>query len=443
MRNKKITLGLLLLLAFGCWAESCGAENIWDLYLLAKSNDPALGGSEARLDASKANADIVFSGLLPHVDANATMSQISHTLINYGPEELHDSYVSRFYHVAVRFPLVHVPTYYNISAAKAGVKSSEAGVSAGRQELILRLSEAYFALLKAQTNERLVGEEIARLTQVLEQAQAFLAAGTGDVIAVYEAQARLDSVVADRYRYESELRLAEQKLAGIVGASVTDIEECLPPVPAGPEPDALDWWLAAMERQEPLIDQAREGLAQAMAERKAANSEHLPVLQATGGYIVSQGGVFLPEVETRQMLAGATLSIPLFSGGETTGKVRRAAANEAQKRYFLQEIRNRQQEQVKTAFFDLRYNFNMIKALEKRRASAEVQLAAVTKGRDIGTRSAIDLLNAEQAYSVAQRDLRNALYDNVVKGILLKVAAGVASEADLLSLPSSLAAPLD
>ena len=73
----------------------------------------------------------------------------------------------------------------------------------------------------------------------------------------------------------------------------------------------------------------------------------------------------------------------------------------------------------------------MIKALKQKEISTEIQLNGVSKGRGLGTRTAIDLLNAEQSYSIAKRDLRNALYDNVVRIIQLKAAAGILDEADL------------
>jgi hypothetical protein len=77
----------------------------------------------------------------------------------------------------------------------------------------------------------------------------------------------------------------------------------------------------------------------------------------------------------------------------------------------------------------------MIKALEQKVSSSEMQLTAVKKGRSIGTRSAIDVLNAEHSYSVALRDYKNTLYDNVLKNILLKNAAGVlGDDTSMLSL---------
>jgi len=414
--------------------------SIWNLYLLAKANDPTLGRSESRVSGSKADSDLLFSSLLPHVSSSAGVKQISQSLSDYGSSNATYDYTALNYNVTAQMTLLHVPTIYSLSAAAAALGGERAGVAVARQNLIVKFTDSYFALLKAQTDKQIALGEINRLKQVLNQSQAFLKAGTGDIISVYEAQSRLDSAGADLTKSESNLRLAEQKLSSQVGKPVEDVVNYLPQQPVGPDPDNLDWWVATMEKEQPLILQAREGVAQTSEQRKAAKAEYLPILQASGGYDVNRGTAALPTAEVRQWFLGATLSLPLYSGGETSAKVRRAAASEEERRHQFDETMDQQRENVKQAFFNLRYNISLIKALEQRRVSAEIQLSAVKKGRKIGTRNAIDVLNAEQAYSLALRDYTYALYDNIIRVIQLKSAAGVLVETDVSAL-SSIEAP--
>lgn len=409
--------------------------SIWELYLAAKTHDPALSRSEARVTGSRADSDVVFSGLLPHLDSSAGMKQISQTLTNYNTTgDVQNNYSALNYNVTARMTLLHVPTLYSLSAAAAALKGEEAGVAAARQNLIVKCADAYFNLLKAQTDRQIALGEINRLRQVLDQAQAFLKAGTGDIIAVYEAQSRLDGANADLTKSESALRLAEQKLSTLAGMPVSNVINYLPQQPAAPDPDNLEWWVATMEKEQPQIRQAREGLNQTAEQRKAVKSEYLPILQASGGYDVNRGTAALPNAEVRQWFAGISLSLPLYSGGETSAKVRRAVATEEERRHMLDESMDQYRESVKQAYFNLRYNISLIKALDQKQTSAEIQLAAVKKGRKIGTRNAIDVLNAEQAYSMALRDHRYALYDNIIRVIQLKSAAGILTEADLTAL---------
>ena len=413
---------------------------IWDLYLSAKANDPALGRTEARVRGSKADSDLLFSALMPHLNSSASVKQISQTLKNYTTNYANYDFTALNYNMTASLTLLHVPTLYSLSAAAAGLSGDQAGVAAARQNLIVKLTDSYFTLLKAQTDKQIALGEINRLKQVLDQSQAFLKAGTGDIISVYEAQSRLDSAGADLTKSESNLRLAEQKLSSQVGKPVTEVVNYLPGQPAGPEPDNLDWWVMTMEKEQPVVRQAREGLSQTAEQRKAAKAEYLPVLQASGGYDVNRGTAALPTAEVRQWFVGASITLPLYSGGETSAKVRRAVAAEEERRHLFDETMDQQRENVKQAFFNLRYNISYIRALEQRKASAEIQLAAVKKGRKIGTRNAIDVLNAEQAYSVALRDYRYALYDNVLRAIQLKSAAGILTESDVSGL-SEIEAP--
>jgi outer membrane protein len=412
---------------------------IWDLYLSAKAIDPSLGRTEARVSGSKADSDLLLSALLPHLNSSAGIKQISQSLTNYSATDSSYDFTAFNYNVTAQMTLLHVPTLYSLSAAAAGLSGEQAGVTAARQNLIVKITDSYFALLKAQTDKQIAVGEINRLKLVLDQSQAFLKAGTGDVIAVYEAQSRLDGAEADLTRSESNLRLAEQKLSTMVGKPVSSIVNYLPQQPAGPEPDNIDWWITTMEKEQPLVQQAREGFAQTTEQRKAAKSEYLPILQLTGGYDVNRGTAALPTAEVKQWFVGASISLPLYSGGETSAKVRRAVASEEERRHIFNETLDQQRENVKQAYFNLRYNISLIKALEQKKASAEIQLSAVKKGRKIGTRNAIDVLNADQGYSLALRDYRYAQYDNIIRVIQLKSAAGILKEVDVSMLAEMIA----
>lgn len=407
-------------------------ETIWDLYLSARANDPALGRSNARVTGSLADSDQLFSTLMPHLDSSAGVQQISQALANYNtPNEVKYGYTSFNYSLIARMTLLNVPAIYSLSAADAGLRVEQAGVAAARQNLIIKFTDAYFALLKAQADKHIALGEIKRLKQVHDQSRAFFKEGTGDLISVYEAQSRLDGAGADLTKSESTLRLAEQKLSSVVGKPVKAIVNYLPQQPAKAEPDDLDWWVATMEKEQPLLRQAREGLVQSSEQRKSVKAEYLPVLQTSGGYTVSRGTPDLPSAEVRQWFVGASLSLPWYSGGETAAKVRRAVASEEERQHLFNETIEQQRENLKQAFYNLRYNFSLIKALEQKMTSAEIQLDAVKKGRSMGMRNAIDLLNAEQSYSLALRDYKYALYDNFIRVFQLKSAAGILADADV------------
>jgi outer membrane protein len=412
-------------------AAAGGSETLFDLYLLAKANDPDLGRSQSRYLGSQADTDVARAAFRPRLYADFGVSWLSQGTYNSGTGTVNSDVFGFNYDLVGSAPILHFSSFHDLASARAAERGEEADVAATRQNLLLKLAQAYFATLTAKGDEQISREETSRVKQTLEQAQAFLKAGTGDIIAVYEAKARLDSVLADQNRSESTLKLSDQRLSSIVGRVVPSIADLQPKRPKSPEPDDLEWWLTTMEKKDPQILQTREGLTSTAEQTESARAIHLPTIDATAGYDVNKGAAYAPTEETRQWHVGAMITVPIYSGGDTSARVRRAAANETERRYALDQVREQRRDNLKQSFFNLRYNVSLIKALEEKQGSALLQLDAIKKGRSIGTRTAIDLLNGEAAYAVAQRDLKNALYDNVVQVIELKAAAGILSEEDL------------
>ena len=160
----------------------------------------------------------------------------------------------------------------------------------------------------------------------------------------------------------------------------------------------------------------------------------MPGVSGNGGYTVDKGSTFLPKVETRQWYAGLQLNVPIYSGGETSARTRRAMAGESERRAMLDDAQTQAIRRLKEAYLNLTYNQSLVEAYQRKHESSDLQLKAVQKGREIGTRTAIDLLNAEQSFAVSRRDLISALYDNVQRHIELKSAAGILSEEDLVAI---------
>lgn len=437
MRNKLIILGVVALSAalhlapVNALADE--EKDILELYTLAKAKDPIVGKAEARLEAGKADQEIAWAALLPRISANAGQRNLWHTVSNYSTTgDVSGTYGSYNYSVGGQIAIFNLPSFLQVSAADAGLKSAEAGTLAAQQDLIVRLVNGYVALLKAQTDEKLYRDELARVAKILEQAEAFLKAGTGDIIAVYEAKARMDSAAADLIKTEAQLSIAIQNLSSLAGINVTKIKD-LPPLPLkGPQPADLGWWLEAMQKNSPTLRQAIEDLQQAGHYSNANRAGHLPTIQFSGGYAVDKGSTFLPEVETKQWYIGASISFPIYSGGETVARTRRAVAGESERRFMLEDTKDQNIKRLKDAFLNLQYNVSLAEAYKRKHESSELQLKATQKGRSIGTRTAIDLLNAEQSYAVSRRDLTNALYDNLLRHLELKSNAGILVEQDLI-----------
>lgn len=437
MRNKLRRSGIAALaLVFCSLSLQVRAEEhgIVDLYKLAKAKDPTVSRAAARLESSRAGKDLAWAGLMPRVSANGSLREIWHETRYYQTKDINGNYTGYSYGGGVAFPLMNLPSYYQLIIADDGIKSADYGVETARQDLITRLVDAYVMFLKAKADEKLYRDELSRVGKVLEQTEAFLKAGTGDVIAVYEAKARLDSAAADLVKTEGTLRLAQQNLSILTGVTVDAVRDITIPSAIGPQPVEMEWWLETMLQRHPALLQARTDLRQAEDSTVAARSAHYPTLDGNGGYTVDKGSTFLPKVETSQWYVGGRINVPIYSGGETSARIRSALAGEAERRALRDDIQERATRRLKEAYVTLQYNVSLAAAYQRKNESAALQLKAIRKGREIGTRTAIDLLNAEQSFALSQRDLTNARYDNVQRRLELHAAAGILSESDLMDL---------
>lgn len=441
--NIRLILTLLAVSLF--MPAAIRAEEVYELshlYLLSKGKDPVIGRAAARLESTKADHSIAFAGLLPRVEASASEKYFWHKTENYPrtqpdgtiTDTIDGSYNGYNYVIGARVPLLSLPAYYQLSAADAGVRSAELGTDLARHDLMTRLVTAYIRFLKAQADERVYTEEKSRLKRILEQAEAFLKEGTGDIISVHEARSRLDSADADLIKSQGEKNLAEQALSSLTGVNVTSVRDLAVTTPAPTQPADLQRWIETMQQSNPAIKQASEDLTQAQEGAKAANAGHMPSMNLFGGYTVDKGSAFVPDVLTSQWYISATLTLPIYAGGETSARTRKAVAGEAERRFMLTDARDKRLQRLKEAFTKLKHNVALAEAYQRKLDSAETQLKAVQKGHSIGTRSAIDLLNAEHIHAVSRRDLSSALYDNLQYQIELKAAAGILEESDLVAI---------
>ncbi len=437
-KMKMLPVALLLVTCLLPSIARAGVDDLLSLYASAKTRDPAIGRAKARLSAGKADTDISFSQMLPRVEANAGINWISNTSLNYGPSEISGSYTGDSYGFSARVPLFVVPNVLNLAASRASVRGADAMLTGSRQDLIVALAEAYFGLLKAQVDEVLYREEQNRLALIYDQAKEFKNSGTGNAISVFEAKSKLDSAASDSVKATIVRKLAAQQLESVSGMPVAEIMDLGLYKACGPGPADLEWWLDSMQRNRPALVQARELLKQSELSRRAVNAGHLPTIYASGGYSVSKGSTFLPQVETRQWTVGLNLSLPIYSGGETSARTQRALAVESEQGYVVSEARDQGIQKLKQAFLNLEYSRAIMESTLQKRASAKLQLEATKDGRSVGTRTVIDLLNAEQGYAIAQRDLSGALYDNALRHLQLKAAAGILKEDDLAELNGQL-----
>ncbi|KVZ13600.1 TolC family outer membrane protein [Burkholderia stagnalis] len=312
-----------------------------------------------------------------------------------------------------------------------------------RQTLITDVSDAYFDVLYGR--EVLQAAESAQqaFQRQLDQAQAALRIGDGTRTDVDEARANLDDALARKVSAQNDLEIASgalRRLTGLAADAIAPIAwQCAPQAPPVDLAAAMD----EAARYNVDVRIAAKQAEQAQADVVAAAGANLPVvnLQASYGTNWSRGSgendwdqVFGTTSKSRSSMIGVTVTIPLFAGGGQLSASREAYRLRAQSRDALEDARRKARERARTAYLGITNGVALMRARERALASADSKVKSTHLGREVGLRTQIDELNAQQRYFEAIRDLADARYRYLRARLQLSAALGTLGDADVAAI---------
>jgi len=321
------------------------------------------------------------------------------------------------------------------------IAQSKAQLTAEDQGLMLRTASAYFDVLSARDGLELAQAERTAIERQLDQAKQRFEVGLIAITGVHESQARFDQARANEIAARNELDNALEALREITGMSeergaLSALSEDLPlkmPVPAD-----IEQWAEFAIKQNPAVIAAEHATESARKDIEVRRSGHYPTLDLVGGLSTSrtESGT---DVNTDDASIGLQLAVPLYAGGGVVAGTREArfAFEAATER--LDQERRAVKRQVRDAYRGVESNISRVKALQAAIVSAESALEATRAGYDVGTRTIVDVLDAESELYRAKREFSKARYDYIVNGIALKQAAGTLAKEDLESVNGLLA----
>jgi outer membrane protein len=441
---KQSSIAALIAVLLTLWCASIvPAEDLLGAYEQASATSPVLAKARALLQANEASRPLARSGLLPKSNINAGVSGNKADITGFGADlggpstKIDKNYYGANYSITLTQPILNGQAWVALRAADAQVRAGQAAVLAAEQQLILQVSQAYFRVLRAQADDRVAVSQRDLLRTILDQEEAALRVGSGDVIAVSEARARLDGAESDRIVAENALQIARQGLERLTHRPVETLDDLGPVQPEKPSPDRIDDWVEMAGKNQPLITQAREQLQAARDQVEFASRSRWPSLNANAGYGYVKG-TLLPSVENEYAQIGLNVSIPLYEGGEISARVRQARAQAQATRYGLDDLQDQVNLDTKSAFLNLKDSAAQLSATTRGVESAKTSLDATRKGYEIGSRSIVDLLNSTQDYANARRLYYLSLYNHMLARVQLKTAAGVVSVRDVEAINSML-----
>ncbi len=443
---KNSVLAMALLIAAGAQGQTLRLTQAFEQAL---RSDPSTLAAEQALLAGREKAVQGEALLKPQVSLGASLTGISSHAYSNLPDPV-SSLVSpdSSGHVGEAAVKILQPLYNaTSSASKQQLVSQTAGAeirwTAAVQDLTRKVAESYLAVVSAQDSLRVTEAEEATLAEQRERAQARFEVGSGRITDVQEAQARHDGTVAKRIGAQSALALRQAQFQSLTGASAQGLADLarVSRLPA-PKPELLeDWQRKGLERNA-YVQSKRIELDVARQEVGKYRLASRPTLDLVGAYTMKgKGGDLSPLVAAdreRTATMGLQLSIPLYTGGALNSREREASAKISQAEQELAAAQSDVQLQIHDAYLALHTGLARVQALQRAQESSQSALDATVLGRDVGSRSQPDVLDAQQRFFAAQLDASQARIDVLLAQVRLAWAAGELSESDLQVIDTAL-----
>lgn len=451
IRIYKLTGWLLLSLFVSSYVHADTADTanqtLIDVYQQALANDAELASA---LSANKAAQEIIEQGKAlyrPSVNFSGSANN-SHTDIRFLDSNISGDGRADFnsYRAGVeaRQPIYRKQNLVQIDQAKTQVSQADKQYHLSQQSLILRTTEAYFQGLVAKDQIDLIQAQKQAILSQLEQAKATFEVGTSTITDVNEAQARYDLILAQEVKAVNDLEIAKRNIQLITGERPAGLAPIKSEIVISPVKETMDEWLDITRANNLSIQIQQDAVTLAKQQVELANAGHLPTLDAIASYARSYTDgsptPFNAGNDLRNATIGLELSIPIYQGGAISSRARQAVHNQQKAQDDLNIARRKAELDTQQAYLNLTTSIAQVGALEQALRSSETQLDSTQLGYEVGVRTSVDVLDAQQQLYAAKRDLLKSRYDYLLNLIRLKTASGLVAESDVSDINQALIA---
>jgi outer membrane protein len=425
------------------WAQ---AADLLETFHAAQANDPVFAAARATQQAGKEKLSQGQSLLMPTINLNAnTAFNDQTTKFNPTVPPLLMGGTSRYnsngYGVSLVQPLFRQQNWLIYSESDLQAAQAELQLKIAEQDLIVRVAQAYFDVLIAQDSVGLVGAQKTAISEQHEQAKRNFEVGSATVTDTLEAQSRYDLTGAQEIAAQNDLEIKRSALQQLINATPGDL------APLGkelkleaPQPADVQKWI-----DEAQLNNLQLAIAQAgaeIADKEVARNRggHYPTVDLVANYTQNNanGGSFGIGTDTTNKSIGVQLNMPLFQGGVVNSRWREAEANRERARQELENARRNVAQQTRQAYLGVVSGIAQVQALQQALTSSVSVLEASKLGHEVGVRTNLDVLNAQQQLFSTRRDLYQAQYNYLLSQLLLKQAVGALGEEDLSKVNQAL-----
>ncbi|MGH8242484.1 MAG: TolC family outer membrane protein [Steroidobacteraceae bacterium] len=416
------------------------ASDLQDVYERALTSDPLIREADANRLAARESKPQAIAALLPQIGGTGQYddSESDGTGLDISPPEppfpfdrLEES-TATTWGLELRQNVFSWENWATLKRADSEQAQAEADYLVAQQDLIVRASEAYFNVLAARDTLEAAQAAHDAIARQLEQSEKRFEVGLIAVTDVQDAKAASDSATAALIQAKRNLATSGEILRELTGDAWDVLEKPGSDMPlAGPDPASPeDWVKLAMEQNASLI-----------SSRLAADVARHNVSIERGSYFptvdfVAQKGWFESERDFTGTITGSgesdfedtvysvRLTVPLFTGGNTTSRVRQAQYRNIAARERLERTARETERSTRDAYLGVNSEVARVQSLKQAVESAQTALQATEAGYEVGTRTSVDVLQARQRLFQSQTDYARSRYDYLLNVLRLQQAAG-------------------
>ncbi|MGD9299025.1 MAG: TolC family outer membrane protein, partial [Thiohalocapsa sp.] len=401
------------------------AEDLLAVYDLAVDSDPTLREAEQTLYATREIKPQARALLLPNFGVTGEVDyqnvDASGTGVT-GSFNRSDSYSTQRLAAVVNQSVYDRGNWVRLSQADDTIAQAEAAYRSAQIDLMVRTTQAYFGVLEAADRVRVEEALVAANERQLEQSKQRFEVGLVAITDVNDSQAAFDRSRANLITAENALNNAWEALRRIIGPVSVPLARLGDQLPlAPPQPNDINIWAETALANNYAIIAARESAEAARKDIEIERSGYYPSVDLQAGYDVSRSGAqFNTDSDTG--FVGLTLNVPIYQGGAVASRTRQAGHQFRAAQDRLDQQRRAVINQVKDAFRGIISSISDVRARQAAIVSARSSLESTQAGLEVGTRTQVDVLNAQRALFQAEFDYLAARYDYIINGVLLHQA---------------------
>ena len=418
-------------------STSARGEDLMQIYREAQQNDPTLAAAQSTWVATQEKVPQARAGLLPNVSVAGAANYNWYDLHVNGDQGGTLTRDFRFGQLTVNAsqPLFRYANRVQYDQAKQQVEQSDFSLVAAQQDLILRVANAYFSVLLAEFSVDLVVSQKAAVAENLAQAKRNFEVGVATITDTNDAQAKYDSIVAQEIQVRNDLDNKRVALRAIIGRMPRELKKLGPSFePVLPEPNNLDYWIDQSQVENVNVRIAQYNFDIATLGVDLQRSGHYPTLDLVGSYNTqgSNQSVNYGIPSNSQLgVVGVQLTIPIYTGGFVSSKVREAIALQDTARNNLEGAKRAALFNAQTGFTGVNSAAASVKANEQAVKSAQVAYDSTKTGLEVGVRTNLDVLNTQQNVYQARQTLAQSYFNYLIGILQLKAAVGTLNDEDL------------